>query len=321
MLTPDQLSQYTAARDRAAFATLPRTQVLLTGNDRATLLHKFCTQEVLALQPGQGGEAFICTVQGKILGYVYFFVGAGAIVLDSAPSQADTLIKHLDKYVIREDVQFTDLSAAQREVVVVGPRAAEALTALAGQGPPAALYAHTTTTIAGCDVALRRTPYIAGDCFFLAVAEAQVTTLCDALRSAGVASSDEAVIDALRIESATPLYGIDISIDNLPQEIARDAQAIHFRKGCYLGQETVARIDALGHVNKLLVPLALGEKTPVPVGTELLAGDKVVGRITSSAWSPQQQRWLALGFVRREHAKPSSKLQSTAGEAEVLAAN
>ncbi len=130
--------------------------------------------------------------------------------------------------------------------------------------------------------------------------------------------ADDAVIESLRLEAGTPLYGVDISVENLPQEIARDTQAINFKKGCYLGQETVARIDALGHVNKLLLLVKFPASAAIPVGTELLAGDKVVGRVTSAAWSPQHQAMLALGYVRRELAKRGTRVESSAGPGEIV---
>ena len=107
-----------------------------------------------------------------------------------------------------------------------------------------------------------------------------------ALVAAGVAPCGQAAFDAARIEWGFPLVGHDISDANLPQEIARDKLAISFTKGCYLGQETVARIDALGHVNKTLVGLRFAGSTLPPAGSELLAGDQAVGQVTSSAYSP-----------------------------------
>ena len=125
-------------------------------------------------------------------------------------------------------------------------------------------------------------------------------------------------VESARLEAGVPLFGHDITADNLPQEVARDARAISFTKGCYLGQETVARIDALGHVNRLLVGLKFAGQAAPPTGTVLLAGQQDVGHVTSAAWSPRLAAPLALAYVRRSHAKKGSTLSSAAGAAEVI---
>jgi folate-binding protein YgfZ len=148
---------------------------------------------------------------------------------------------------------------------------------------------------------------------------ATVPTLKERLLEAGAVNCDAAAFDAVRIEAGWPLFGRDITPENLPQEVDRDAYAISFKKGCYLGQETVARIDAMGHVNRKLRRLKFaGDAAPAP-GTALLAGDKHVGEVTSAAISPNFGAPLALGYVRRGHNEPGTRLISSAGEVEVLA--
>jgi folate-binding protein YgfZ len=123
----------------------------------------------------------------------------------------------------------------------------------------------------------------------------------------------------VRIEYGMPLYGRDITLENLPQEVNRNAQAISFTKGCYLGQETVARIDALGHVNRLLVVVKFaGERIPSP-GDELQIEGKPVGQVTSAAFSPRVSKPLALAYVRTASAAPGTRLASPVGDAEVVA--
>jgi len=124
--------------------------------------------------------------------------------------------------------------------------------------------------------------------------------------------------DAVRVELGLPLFGIDFDNTNLPQEVNRDAEAINFNKGCYLGQETIARIDALGHVNQKVVMLKFaGEQVP-PVGLECTAEGKIVGRVTSSCWSPKFEAPLALAMVRRGSNDVDAELDSEAGRATVV---
>ncbi len=123
-----------------------------------------------------------------------------------------------------------------------------------------------------------------------------------------------------RIEAGTPYYGRDLSDANLPQELAHDARAISFTKGCYIGQETVARLDALGHVNRTLCGVRLAGSEIPPVGTEFTGGaGKSVGQVTSAAFSPRLDAPLALAYVRRGENMPGSRLESSLGSAEVVA--
>ena len=124
-------------------------------------------------------------------------------------------------------------------------------------------------------------------------------------------------LDAVRIEAGFPLFGSDITDDNLPQEIGRNKQAICFTKGCYLGQETVARIDALGHVNRLLTRVKFASAEVPSPGTELFASDKAVGKVTSACWSPLNGSPLAFALIRRAQSAPGTKLTSSRGHAEV----
>jgi folate-binding protein YgfZ len=134
----------------------------------------------------------------------------------------------------------------------------------------------------------------------------------------GLRCSREA-LEMIRVEQGYPWYGIDISEENLPQEVDRNAQAISFTKGCYLGQEPVARIDALGHVNKVLGGVTFtGEELPT-AGRELWADGKVVGQVTSAGWSPRLARPLALAYLRRGFQAAGVRLTSNLGEATVVA--
>jgi folate-binding protein YgfZ len=119
---------------------------------------------------------------------------------------------------------------------------------------------------------------------------------------------DDVVVEMLRIEAGLPLYGIDLDERNLPQEVNRDAEAISFTKGCYLGQETVARIDALGHVNWLLTGLLLPAGPLPAAGTTFEQDGSDVARMTSSSYSPRLQRPLAMAYVRQRSSSPGTVL-------------
>jgi folate-binding protein YgfZ len=133
-----------------------------------------------------------------------------------------------------------------------------------------------------------------------------------AVAAAAIAAGAVAVADgafqALRVESGWPLYDVDFNGSHLPQEIGREAVAVHFHKGCYLGQETIARIDALGHVNKRLATVRFAENRAVSPGCELTAKSQPVGHASSIAWSPQLKSALGLAMVRRGANEPGNQL-------------
>src|SRR5207302_1332976 len=135
----------------------------------------------------------------------------------------------------------------------------------------------------------------------------QTGDLLSTLDEAGAQKANRAVFDALRIEAGFPIYGLDISEANLAQEVNRNAQAISFSKGCYLGQEPIARIDAMGHVNQLLRAISLREG-PLPLGGSdvLTTGGeaKKIGQITSAAQSPGTNLPVALGYLKRHFDTP-----------------
>jgi folate-binding protein YgfZ len=152
-----------------------------------------------------------------------------------------------------------------------------------------------------------------------------VDAITAALANAGAVPAAMDAFEIARIEAGIPFYGLDISDKNLPQEVNRDAQAISFTKGCYLGQETVARIDALGHVNRVLVGVRFAGTVPPPTGTEVFPADgqgsegkSTIGAVTSAAYSHRLGAPLALAYVRRGHNQTGTQLGSPIGPAQVI---
>ena len=313
-----QSQQYQAVHEQVGWLRLDsRTLLEVGGADRATFLHNLCTNDVKKLQPGQGCEAFITNVQGRILGHAMIFRESDSIVMETASGQAEILLGHFDRYLIREDVVLNDRTAQWRQLLLVGPHARGLLQGL-GVDSAWQMMEHRELTWAGTTVRIRRVPLLAVDSFLVQFNGTDVEAVVQSLLEHGAQEFAEAVFEICRIESGFPLYGQDITSTNLPQEVGRDEQAISFTKGCYLGQETVARIDAMGHVNRHFVGLQFAEDADPVIGTELQHQDKVVGRVTSVCASPQLGTPLGLGCVRREAATPGCELDSVAGAAKVV---
>lgn len=294
-----------------------RTQIEVTGKDRATFLNNFCTNSVRGLSPGEGCEAFVLNAKGHILGHVFVFAGDQSHVLETVPGQAEGLISHLDRYLIREDVQLIDRSGEWAECLIAGRKVGGLLASLRLPSLSNRL-SHTRSSLDGHEIWLRQVDIVGETGMIVACKRDAFSHVTSALIEGGAVYCGQDAFEAARIEHGFPMYGQDITVENLPQEVDRDRWAINFTKGCYLGQETVARIDALGHVNRLLRAVRFAGKEIPPVGSELQSDGKSVGRITSSCWSPKLNSPLTLAYVRREFAQPGTMLASSCGEGTVV---
>lgn len=296
MLTPSTYHELAAGR---AYTVLNGWSVLsVQGGDAGKFLQSFCTNDVLKLAVGESCEGFFTNAKAHVIAYGEVHRGAERwLVVLSSPT-AHELAGALDRYIIREDVQ---LSAPGEEMtLVLVPRATGVSldTSLGEQLPMVSWGAEW-----GVIISQTR----------------GVSILQSQLQAAGLVRASWEAVSALRIESGAPLDKIDVDDSNLPQEVNRNSRAISFTKGCYLGQEPVARIDALGHVNRTLVGVKFGGEEIPSRGVELSRDGKVVGQVTSACWSPRLQTPLALAYVRRGSNGVGSLLESALGAAEVVA--
>ena len=296
-----------------------RTQIEVTGRDRVTFVHNLCTNDIKRLQPGQGCEAYLTTVQGRTLAHVLVFATPKSVVLETAAGCGPALMQHLDHYLITEDVQLSDRTAEWSEWLLAGTAAPQVLQQLNVTARLENPCDHVHVQIEGRSVSLRSVPWLQSPSFQLVTTRERALDLAHRLQQAGATACAVDAFHAARLESGFPWYPWDITEQNLPQEIARDAQTINFKKGCYLGQETVARLDALGHVNRRLAGLRCEGRQVPESGTPLTVSDATVGRVTSAAYSPRLHAPLAIALVRVEHAAPGSRLTYAGGTAEVIA--
>jgi folate-binding protein YgfZ len=314
---PEWLADYRALTAEVGYAPLERTQIEFTGKDRASFLHNLCTNEIKKLAVGSGCEAFVTSVQGKTVGHGFIFAGPDSLVFDTEAGQGETLLKHFDHYLVCEQVELRDRSEDWAEVLLAGVKAEDVVATLFQTSLPAGRFANAIVPWEGNHVWIRRFDF-AGNGFLLSIASEAADSLTRQLAASGVHLCSTDAMEAARIEQGFPRFGIDLSDKNLPQELARDNQAISFVKGCYLGQETVARIDALGHVNKSLVGLKFADSRVPEGGDELKVGENVVGHVTSATHSPRLGVPLALGYVKHGQEKPGTCFTSAAGDAEVI---
>ncbi len=290
-----------------------RVRLDVAGPDRAKFLHNLTTNDVKRLASGRGCEAFVTSPQGKTLGYVSLLAGDDLILVRTNPGGLELALPHLQKYGVFDDVALADVSERSFEFHLAGPRAEELFLVVGGDVPAEGDLDHRDTRLADCPIRVvrERPTGRPGLTLIGAVAAAPrvAALLYEQGSPFGLVDVDPGTANVLRIEAGTPLFGGDVTADNLPQEVGRDERAINFVKGCYLGQETVARIDALGHVNKVLRGLKLPVGPIPPRGAALEVDGKAAGKITSAAFSPGWGRGLALAFVRTSHAADGTQLR------------
>ncbi len=284
-----------SARARATFAGA-KAQEVLAG---------LVTNDVVALRPGDGCYAAALTAKGKIIADVRIFVREDDVLVDVPVRAAPGWWAMIRKYVNPRLSRYRDVSTETADVSVYGTRAHSVVAAALGV-PRDSLadmhpYAHRVVEAFGERLLVARVPDIALEGFAIVAPAGARETVWSAMVAHGARPAGVDAFDIARIESGRPEWGIEIDDSTLPQEANFDAlHAISYTKGCYTGQETVARIHFRGHVNRHLRGLRFDESQPIPVGAELRdAGGKTIGDVRSSAVSPRLGG-IALGMVRRE---------------------
>jgi tRNA-modifying protein YgfZ len=300
-----------------------RVRLEIKGPDRAKFLHNLTTNEIKRLAVGRGCEAFVTSPQGKTIGYLIVLAADDRIIARADPGGGELALPHFRKYGVFDDVSIDDRGSSTFEFYFFGPKAADLVGRASGRLPEEVDYAHIVTEIAGNPVrVVRESP--AGRSGFTVIGEraaaASITgTLLEARRDLGLIDVDAECFDVLRIEAGTPLFGNEITEKNLPQEFGRDDKAISFVKGCYLGQETVARIDALGHVNQVLKGVRFDSEMPVALAGSLLEHEgKRVGVVTSAAFSPTRNAVIGLGLIKTMHSRAGTRLTTKAPDGKPL---
>jgi aminomethyltransferase len=287
------MTGYQALREGSAWLDLSaRGRIRAVGEDRVRLLHAMCTNHVEQLQAGEGCYAFFLNPQGRILADALILAQPGALLIDTEPETRESLYAHLDKFIIADDVTLEDITAETVAIGVEGPAAADVESRL-GAPLPALPYSHQAS---GDRLAIRFS--VTGQPGFSIVAPvADREALIREVEAAGAVPASDQDARVVRLELGHPRYGEDITDQYLPHE-TQMLGALHFSKGCYIGQEIVERVRSRGGVHRFLVPLEIDGDNPPDAGAGVTADGKTVGAITSAAWSPARGRIVALGYLR-----------------------
>lgn len=293
-----------------------RARLGITGGDRMRWLNGMVTNNVRDLAVGHGVYAFLLNPQGHILGDLYAYNRGESLTIDTAQSQVEKLLSHFAHYIIMDDVEVSNLSQKMTALGVAGPRASDVLRTVGCDSFPSAPLQFADLTWRGAALTVVRGDNPAVPSCELWLAPEQADSLRAALIQVGARPVGTTALELLRIAAGIPRYGQDIRERDLPQETEQQ-RALHFSKGCYIGQEIVERIRSRGNVHRKFTGFEVHNPLPQPA-TKIQADGKDVGEITSAAVLPLRggDYPVALGYIRRELAAPGKQLQ--AGDAQLL---
>lgn len=310
-----ELNEYSALHNGALFFDRSdRVRIRISGPKAAELVTGMVTNDVSSLVPGEGQYAAALTAKGKIVADLRIFALEDALLIDTSPPAGPGWKEMVRKYINPRLAPYHDVTTEMGDIGVFGRSSRSVISRaldvdekdLAALAP----YAHIQRPFADATVIIARVPEMDLDGFEIFAPAGVITALKEKLLSFGVANGTGETWEIARIESGRPQWGVDMDDTTLPQEVNFDELgAISYTKGCYIGQETVARVHFRGHVNRFLRRLRFITRPAPPKGAELVdESGKVIGEIKSAALSPRFGG-VALGMVRRE-ILPGTTLQA-----------
>ncbi len=302
---PESDGYQTLSRGAVLFERTDRLRMRVTGAKAVELVNGMVTSDVSALTPGQGQYSAALTAKGKVIADPRIFAVADGLLIDVNAAAARGWREMVGKYVNPRLAPYTDVSSQTGNLAVAGATAAQILASVLGtdasQLKSLDAYSHISADFRGVSVIVVKSPEILADCYDLIFpASSSESLLADLIAAGGILGAAD-LWTILRIEAGRPEWGVDMDDSTLPQEALLDALgAISFTKGCYIGQEVVARIHFRGHVNKMLRKLRFVTSSLPQRGASVVndAGE-VVGDVRSTAVSPRCGG-IALGMIRRE---------------------
>ncbi len=283
-----------------------RGRIRVTGEDRARLLHAMSTNHIQGMQPGQGLYAFFLNAQGRILADAFILCFEDHFLLDTGAATRESLREHLDRYIIADDVTLEDITDQTFALGLEGPKAREMAAAAAMPGP-----GHRFAHMRWGDYTVASIAAAGADGLRIYGPEEDRDSALELLENSGAIAASDEDAEAARIANFRPRYGVDIDDRTLPQE-SQLMDALHFQKGCYLGQEIVERVRSRGHVNRLLMGFRIGRGVTAARGAKVFFEGKEAGEVTSATAG------AGLAFLRAPAARSGSLVEIDGKPAELF---
>jgi folate-binding protein YgfZ len=301
----DALAEYRHTVEQATFFDLStRGKIEVKGKDARRWLHNLCTNDIVNWENTAWREAFLTTNKAKAVAYLvishYPAKGEEAFSLSFDPGLEEKVLKHLDRYLISEQVELADRTREWAHLHVAGPQANAIFKKISNALPQSAgvdfwhrLFAHDLLAMPGFD-------------WFSSATAAG--PMWESLLDAGARPAGSQAYEWLRVEAGIPIFGKEIDEDRFVVEVNRISQTISYTKGCYLGQEPIVMARDRGHVNRKLLGIKIADGPAVPPGAKLFRDETDAGQVTSSVISPRFGP-IALAYIRRGHDSPGTKLE------------
>lgn len=317
---PEGISrQYRVASEIGGFLRRSdRGLIEVTGKDRAAWLHNLVTNTVKTVLPGDGNYAFATNVKGRTVFDLNILVLEDRLLLDVDRQQFAGALRHLDRYIISEDVKLKDRGDDVGRFAIVGPQSLRLVDRMGGTNLAAmAQLQHRVVPMGGAEIRVVRHDFAGLTGAELLVEQSHAQPVFEGLKQAALESGfvelEPATIEILRVEAGIPASIVDIDDEVVPPETGQVERGISYHKGCYLGQEVIERMRSHGILAKRLVGLAIeGECLPAK-GSQVSADGQEVGRTTSSCWSEALKGVLCLGFVKTAFSSPETRLEVANG--------
>lgn len=291
MTKPEQIEQISGAR-AVVYDIGARSLVRATGADRVRFLQGMLSNDVGALGPGTYCSALLLDRKGHVLADLEVLADEGELLLDAASERGDLLVATLERYRIADDVVLERDPAIWRAIAVEGPDAPSAVRRAQGVTPAPGRFEVSGPT----GILWRSGGHVTAEGVRALGTQHAIAELESSL---GLTRLDPEQAEWLRIDALRPAFGRELTERSFPQEARLERQFVSFRKGCYVGQEIVARIQSRGGVNRLLVKLA--SEKPLRPGAEIRVGGRGIGHVTSAAVH-EELGARALGYVKPEEA-------------------
>ena len=311
----DAVAEHLTCRESAVVIDLShRGNLCFSGPDTEEFLHRMLSNRVQELGPGEGAYNTFLTRQGKFISDMYLYKFESSVVASVAPGMAETLAEEIDRFIIMDQVEVTDETETSFCIGLFGPDSAEIITK-AGMGAPSTEeHGHTNSG----DMMIARELWTGEDGYLLLGPRDEAESAWRALSDTGVKSAGIAALDSLTLEAGVPLFGKDMTAAVNPMQAGLEEKAIDFEKGCYIGQEVIAKIKYLGQVNRGLVGLKISGETTPGAGADVYSDEKNIGSITRSAYCPTTNAILAFSYLPRTQMEPGThvKVDCPGGDAE-----
>ncbi len=316
----DVAAEHRAVRTAVGLADLShRGKLRVTGDDRVKWLQSILSNDLLPLKPGQGLYSSLLTHKGKMLSYFRVYVTAEAVLVEDVGEIGETTFQTLKKFLLYgTKAKMENLAETWGLLLVSGPKAGDLIrsaynVAMGEAGVPSLLAADA----AGRPAYFLRTEETGEVDIEIMTPADNLTAVWDHLLTAGTPFGlrpfGAAAREALRLEAGLPKAGPDLNEEIVPPEANLEGKAFSLSKGCYPGQEVVARMDTYGSVRRHLVGLILAESVLPPSGAKLFSGEREVGWVSSAVVSPQLGKAIAFGYPLRDFSKPDTALSVELG--------